>query len=131
MKKIIFIMILVFLSINIFCQSNDSIFDLAGSGTPEEVQLKINAGADVNSIDKLGRTPLMYAAVFNAKPDIISVLVKAGAEVNAQSNYGNTPLMYAAIYNENPEIISVLLEAGAEIDVMNKDGSTSIALDIF
>jgi len=83
MKKIIFIMILVFLSINIFCQSNDSIFDLAGSGTPEEVQLKINAGADVNSIDKLGRTPLMYAAVFNRNPEIVSVLLEAGGKINA------------------------------------------------
>ena len=100
-------------------------FDLVKTGTLEEVNNAIKAGADINARDKDGKTPLMYAAWNNQNPEVIKVLLEAGADVNARDKNGWTPLMYAA-WNENPDVIKVLLEAGADVNARDKDGRTPL-----
>ena len=65
----------------------------------------VNAGADVNHEDSMGRTALIYAvqigsavkcfATENHSVDCVSVLMKKGADVNKQDNEGNSPLILA------------------------------------
>jgi hypothetical protein len=92
------------------------IFTLAESGTPEQIQAAINAGAKIDDRDNDGETPLMYAAWFNENPEVIKLLLDAGARIDDKDVIGRTPLMHAAMYNKNPDVIQLLLDAGAMID---------------
>ena len=49
--------------------------------TPQEVEAAIQAGADVNTKNKYGRTPLTIA-VQAREPEIVSLLLEAGATVS-------------------------------------------------
>ena len=60
-------------------------------GHKEIAKLLLKAGADVNSIDKNGLTPLHSAAQKGLK-DTVEVLLQAGAYINAKSKSGKTPL---------------------------------------
>ncbi|MHC4416636.1 MAG: ankyrin repeat domain-containing protein [Planctomycetota bacterium] len=63
-------------------------------GDASGVQALLEAGADVNVVDKNGMTPLIWAARFgDAKR--VAALIKAGAEVNVRDNRGLSPLDYA------------------------------------
>ncbi len=61
----------------------------------EIVRLLIMNGADVNSPDGSGYTPLMTAA--NCKQHgMVGMLLQAGADADAVDQQGNTAAMYAA-----------------------------------
>ena len=110
-----------FLAISAY--ADDTFFELVETGTPDQVEAAITAGADVNARDYLGQTPLMYAAIIGTEtPEVITALIEAGAEVNARNEDGCTPLMCAAQLTETPEVITVLLEAGADGKVKDEDG---------
>jgi hypothetical protein len=108
--------------------SADDFVVLGATGTPEQIQAAIDAGADVNARDMEGWTALMCAAQSNEDPEVISVLAEAGAEIDAPDNDGRTPLMYAAQGNANPEMVSALLKAGADINAKDNDGRTALDL---
>ena len=52
-------------------------------------------GSEVDLSDKLGRTPLHYAASF-VHADLMNVLLNKGCTVDKQDTNGCTPLHYAA-----------------------------------
>jgi ankyrin repeat protein len=54
------------------------------------VKVLLDAGANVNAVDRLGRTPLHYAAAQGFDP-IVEALRQAGAKVDDKDNQGNTP----------------------------------------
>ena len=102
-------------------------YNVLQTGTPEQIQKELDAGADVNDQEgTLGFTPLMWAAGQNPNPEVIVVLLKAGARVNARSAGGMTPLMWAAARNRNPEVIAALLDAGADATAKDSQGRTAI-----
>lgn len=82
----------------------------------EEIQLLLNARANVNLPDEDGRTPLDIA-VMKAQIDIVELLLDApGIDVNAAYNqWGFTPLMQAAGRGYS-DVVSLLLEV-PEIDI--------------
>ncbi|MBZ7954878.1 ankyrin repeat domain-containing protein [Campylobacter sp. RM17709] len=106
----------------------------------DNTKFLLDIGADVNSSNAFGKTPLFYAIEFNQK-DIISLLLQYGADVNKKyinnneklalsaNNYDNTPyfitfcalehtsknvLMHAAAYGD-VEILKMLISKGAKI----------------
>jgi ankyrin repeat protein len=90
----------------------------------------IEQGADVNSRDKNGWTPLMYAASY-AKPatEILQLLLAKGADVNAGNKEGQTALMIAAARHEG-DAVKALLAKGADANVKDSDGSTALILSL-
>ena len=92
-KIIIYLIIMIFFTVGLFGQS---LFDHIRTGTPEEIQAIIEAGADLNARGDHGQTPLMEAAKRTAKPEVISILLEAGADVNARRPDGKTALMMFA-----------------------------------
>lgn len=52
-----------------------------GGRNLEKVRALIDAGADVNSIDLYGETPI-YAALGNSSTEVVKLLIQAGANVN-------------------------------------------------
>lgn len=78
-----------------------------------EKEIKVHQD-EIDAIDALGRTPLMWAS---ARGDTRSVttLLSYGADPNIVDIQGSGPLMYAAAQS-HPVCLRLLLEAGAEPD---------------
>lgn len=79
---------------------------------------------NLNTSDKLGLTPLMYAAR-NGNHEILTMLLKAGAIVDAKDYSGKTALMFAA-RRGNKDIISILLDYEANVDLQDNGKFTAI-----
>jgi ankyrin repeat protein len=94
--------------------------DIAILGNSNAVKLLLDHGADVNTVDSLGRTPLMYAAASDNLPlEEVRMLVEHGADVNAKDAHklgpdsGWTALDIARQHGDTP-IVAFLLKSGAK-----------------
>ena len=64
-------------------------------------RLLLDAGARTDACDRVGWTPLHFAAQNERAFDILKMLIAADADVDRPDYGGTTPLMIAAAYN-NP-----------------------------
>ncbi len=92
-------------------------------GRIEEVERMVIKGADINSQDDYGRTPLHIAAAENHNIDM-RVLIDLGADVNLQDQQGRTPMMYAAASGKKDACI-LLVSLQADWDIRDADGMTA------
>ena len=67
----------------------------ANHGHGAKVRVLLEHGADPNSQDDVGRTPLHLLAARGTGRDAIRALVRAGADLNVRDHAGHTPLDYA------------------------------------
>ncbi len=74
----------------------------------ELASLLLKYGADVNSVDDLGNTALMYAVMAESK-DMIKLLLENKADTTITNNEGLTPINYAVRHSRNQEIATLLL----------------------
>ena len=90
----------------------------------------VEAGADVNAVDRGGSTPLHYAVgrIYNRTALSARALVDAGADVNARDSRGGTPLHRAAgpVGPLTDLLVSLLVEAGADIHATDDGGRTAL-----
>src|ERR1039457_391764 len=94
--------------------------DIAVTGDVNAVRTLLDHGADVNIVDSLGRTPLMYAAASDNLPlEVVETLVEHGADVNAKDAHKLgadsvwTALDIARQHGDTP-IVAFLLKSGAK-----------------
>jgi ankyrin repeat protein len=73
----------------------------------------ILSGADLNSKDSQGWTPLFHAAG-RGDVEAVKLLIQAGAEVNHGKENGFTAL-FSAVMSGHVETVHTLLDAGAEV----------------
>lgn len=103
-------------------RGQQSVLHLAAmNGLVEVVKVLVANGAEVNSTNKIGQTPLIYA-VIEEHPEVIIALLEAGANVNQGNDvhWGWRPLHWAAL-TDNIDILEALL---TNEDVKNvKDGT--------
>ena len=119
---------------------------------PAVCQVLIDAGADIETKDDMGRSPLHWSCCSGALA-VAQILVKAGAEVCVTCNYGNTCLTLAAHHGHtetvrylvglpevdvnhedndgstavhSADVVRVLIDAGADIDTTDNDGRSSL-----
>ncbi|CAN6213890.1 unnamed protein product [Urochloa humidicola] len=85
-------------------------------------------GADLESTDSLGKTPLMKASA-HARPGIVLVLIEMGANVNAyrRGSHCATALHHAADSGAEM-VVKLLLTHGADPYIRNDYGETSLEL---
>jgi ankyrin repeat protein len=79
---------------------NQSLFDALRLGTDSEIFVTIQKGANVNSADRDGLTPLHSAAIHNRRY-AAELLIRNNAHLNRLDDSGKTPLFYAASYGHN------------------------------
>lgn len=84
----------------------------------------VDNGANINRIDKLKRTPLLYAMVNKNYPKI-RYLINKGANPRLGLYKGLTPLMFAAARG-NSYIVKLLVDSGAKPKFRNKHGKSAI-----
>ena len=106
-----------------FLEAVDSGLRVIESGRPQSLDewltraeggVWLDAGADLEARDGLGRTPLHRAAAFGERPAMIRALLDAGADLEARDDAGHTPLHWAAQFSQHPAVIETLLDAGAD-----------------
>ncbi|MCI0448116.1 ankyrin repeat domain-containing protein, partial [bacterium] len=85
----------------------------------------IKQGANVNSADDKGRTPLMYAAQAGSQQAIEKLVKNHHADVNARDVNDQTALMKSAIMGKN-DGVRFLLDNKAKIDAYDKFGRTAL-----
>merc|ERR1712166_991074 len=73
---------------------------------------------DLNAQDKKGKTPLVFAAMFD-KPAIACRLIELGADVTIAGKRGGTALHWAAYAGELP-LVQALVAAKADVEALGQ-----------
>lgn len=84
------------------------------TGAVEVIEYLLASGADLEARDRIGRTPLLFAAQHTDNPEVIRTLVAAGADVSAKDATGLGALQIARTecLVENGRVIEALKQAG-------------------
>ncbi|PYV08671.1 MAG: hypothetical protein DMG07_25110, partial [Acidobacteria bacterium] len=90
------------------------LMEAATWGSAAAVKRLLAQGADPNTKNEAGATPLMRAVHDLAKTRL---LIDRGADVNARSDDGRTPLLIAAGLQGAAPVVKVLIEKGAKLAV--------------
>ena len=117
------------LSFNSFSMSGElpkiQHLDIFG-GRVAAIEKAIVNGANVNSEDSFGITPLRYALI-NCNADIVSLLIRYGADVHLISEHGATPIFLAC----DEATLELLVDAGANVNFRTYDGYTPLHSALF
>lgn len=80
----------------------------AAYGSPELLNLLLDAGANINAKDCRGMTPLMLSVASETqRADVVKLLLKRGADPSVKSLAGETALDWARKFN-NPQVLAAL-----------------------
>jgi uncharacterized protein len=96
----------------------------ARNGDAAKLALLVAAGADVETRDDAGRTPLLVA-VTDDRVDAARVLVSAGASPDALDGRHDTPWLVTGVTG-SVEMAEVLLPAAPDLAIRNRFGGISI-----
>ena len=97
---------------------------IRGSETSETIiQLLLEKGASVNSMDTTGRTPLSHAAEKGAV-EVVRLLLKNGSYIESKDTEGRTPLSYAVANPNNNATVELLLDEGADAHSTDNKGDS-------
>ena len=94
---------------------------------PEVIQLFLRYGANINSKNKYGETPLHMMAQKRSSYDCLELLIAEGANADAQDNAGWTPLMNAVNHPQammRKDLIRGLAE-NSDTSIKNNEGKTA------
>ena len=94
--------------------------DAAGYGHAKALKLLLDEGADINTRNTYGETPLHWAAEYG-KTEIAKLLLDSDADVNAKDKDDGTPL-HCATKRGYTEIVKLLLNGGADVNAKDEDG---------
>ena len=98
-------------------------------GSAELIKKLIDKGLDINSIDRLGRTPISYA-VSSGNNEFVKIILdnggKSGIEIR-DKRFGFNPLHYD-VHHVRPEIIKTLIQAGTELNATCYYEGTALSL---
>lgn len=99
-------------------------------GVNMSVEALLAKGANANSMNSVGATPLHYAAM-NAHEKPLEILLRNGGGAMQKDREGNTPLHLAA-YMGHASIVELLLrDPHLKIDEPNRFGKTPLYLTVF
>ena len=103
---------------------NEDFYKAIRADDASAVTKLLQSGADVNSKDDRGDTPLMYAAAVGSEA-MMRRLIGAGADVNVRNSFEASALLWCS--NSLPRV-RMLVEHGADVNVRSKQGHTPIEL---
>jgi ankyrin repeat protein len=95
------------------------------------VRILLNSGAEIETRDSDGATPLMLAASVG-QTEIFKFLLERGANMDVRDKRGMTILIAAACgcaqatMNTTDDIVKIILERGADVNARDNDGTTAL-----
>ncbi|CAB0044941.1 unnamed protein product [Trichogramma brassicae] len=118
----------------IWPETGDSALHIALSfaWTNDIMILLLRAGANPNSANKKGLTPLHIIAKEDYDCEIIKLFFQINDElnqlvqINARDESGNTPIHLALKYFDEQELVEIMLRRGASPNSANDEGSTPL-----
>lgn len=126
---------LVFLAIQCSAVAQDrpgkELLSAVRDGRARKVAALIRSGANVNTEDKKGWTPLILAAD-NKNLEIVQMLLNARADVKATVKTNHWTALFAAVgYDEDADLVRLLIFAGADLNAQTFDGWTPLMRAIY
>ncbi|XP_031776860.1 putative ankyrin repeat protein RF_0381 [Nasonia vitripennis] len=98
--------------------------DFDSAGRLSLVEMLLTFGADVNSKDHNGCSPIQ-CAVYTGDLELVQTLIKAGADIENRNRMGVTPLFDSILYC-NIDMVRLLLSYGARVNAERIDGETPL-----
>ncbi|XP_037977659.2 ankyrin-3 [Plutella xylostella] len=99
---------------------------------PEYLELLLTFGANPDSRDRAGMTPLMKAARQRKGMDAVVTLISYGADVNAMADARNDfrTVLHYAVLSGNEDVVNLLIKQGARLNYDCPDLSKPSPLDL-
>ena len=111
-------------------EKRHSLSQCVPQGHKKVLDFLLSIGADVNTADINGATPLHLAGQFSNDIGIFQSLIDNGAKINiTQKDW--TPLHYAARYSKNVDVIKLLIDKGANTKTKTDYKYTPYHLSLF
>lgn len=105
---------------------SDALNEAARCGQTAICRLLVAQGAELETRDLAGMTPLMRSCD-RGKKETALYLAEAGASVNARNpKSGATPLLLAAAQKDDASLIEGLIEKGAKVEMADNKGLTPL-----
>ena len=98
---------------------------VAADSSNETLQEILDYGADVNAVNKRGRTALLLSC-FYRQVDSVNVLLKAGAKPTLTDKEGFSCLHAAIDGRCSTDTLQALIRHGAHVDATRKDGTNAL-----
>lgn len=83
-------------------------------------------GADIDTVDQQGNTPLMLASSIG-NPRMLRIILVHNPDIHARNNNGETALMIAAEHGQLA-VVQQLIEQGADIYAKNNHGLSPVEI---
>lgn len=126
MKKLIFIVLTMLITISSFSQSIDQqLVQAAYDGNEQSVINLLNQGANPNALDANGYPAIIYACAYGYE-GIAAALLDKKATVNTK--YNEVYPIFAAARNDNTNLIQMLIDKGAYLNVNDNEGYTALMI---
>lgn len=100
--------------------SPSGFFSALDTDNTRAVKLFIEAGINLDEVNKAGWTPLMVSS-FMGSEETAELLINAGANVNTRDKRGYGPLHWAS-YRGFTRIVDLLVQKGAYVNAMSDKG---------
>lgn len=110
--------------VNDMTDINTQLNNAIGTNDPVAIAALLKAGAETETRDADGKTPLLRA-LFLRRLDAAIALIEAGADVNAQDNSSDSPFLYAGAEGLTG-IVRLCMKAGADYKVYNRYGGSAL-----
>jgi len=100
------------------------LFMEASNGRIERVRQLLADGADIDSKNFEGRSPL-HTACMHGYEAIVRLLLEKGAKTDSTDRDGRTPL-HLAVLHDKESIVRILVDRGADVNAKDVNGRTPI-----
>ncbi|XP_004930731.1 ankyrin-3-like [Bombyx mandarina] len=99
---------------------------------PEYLELLLTFGANPDSRDRAGLTPLMKAARQKKGIEAVLLLISFGADINAMADARNDyrTVLHYAVLSGNPDVVNLMIKQGARVNYDCPELSKPSPLDL-